>query len=285
MTLASSLRAVAVLAACLQADVILADSIEEMRLELQFVPQETTGSSNPVLSEGLVGRPIRFILEDARPPAEKTRVGEGTDDDDQVFPWQTSTPVLPFATEVFHRTAGGWGIQIEEAADLILSAKLTRFFVTEKDQAVGSSYTAEVRLTFFLKDPNGTTLADGAASGDARRYGRKRSGENCNEVLSDAMKEAYANLLDQRTLQESWSGRRTQPPTLSGAGISPGDLLAEVLALKSEGFSDDLLVGYVRQKILSTPMTSADLITWKTAGISETVLSAVLARVQASPSQ
>lgn len=162
-----------------------ADSVKERTLALQFVPQETTGSSLPTLGEGIASRPITLTFEDKRPPSEGELVGEGTDDDDHLFPWRSTTPIPEFAREVFVRTAQGWGVQIQEGADRTLVVRLTRFFVSEKDQAVGSNYTADVRVAFELKGHDGALLSSGVASGDARRYGRKRSADNCNEVLDD----------------------------------------------------------------------------------------------------
>jgi len=190
-----------------------ADNVKEKTLTLQFVPQESTGTSAPTLAGGMVERAVSVTFEDARPPSEVSQVGEGTDDHDNLFPWHSTNSVLGFATEVFHRTAVGWGIQESEGADLTLALRITRFFVMEKDQAVGSTYAADVRVGFALKDRAGVVLADGVSAGSARRYGRKRSGENCNEVLSDAIKEAYAHLFDQPNLQTAWSGKRPGPPS------------------------------------------------------------------------
>ncbi len=198
-----------------------ADNVKEKTLTLQFVPQESTGTSAPKLSGGMVERAVSVTFEDARPPSEVAQVGEGTDDHDHLFPWHSSNSVMEFATDVFHRTADGWGIQESDGADLTLALRITRFFVTEKDQAVGSTYAADARVGFALKDRTGVVLADGVSAGSARRYGRKRSGENCNEVLSDAIKEAYAKLFDQTNLQAAWSGQHPTSTTQSNGAAQP----------------------------------------------------------------
>jgi hypothetical protein len=258
-----------------------ADSIQERTLALQFVPQEATGASSPTLADGMAVRPVALSFEDRRPPSELAVVGEGTDDDDHLFPWRSSTPIPEFAEEVFTRTAQGWGIRIEPGAPLTLVVGLTRFFVSEKDQAVGSSYTADVRLTFELKSRAGNLLGAGASSGSASRYGRKRSAENCNEVLSDAMKEAYAHLFDHSGLQAAWSGKEVhaapQPRT-----VSPGALLDEVSGLKEQGFSTEMLILYIKQKTLSAPLSARDLVRWKNAGLPESVIAAALERAPSS---
>ena len=254
-----------------------ADSVKERTLALQFVPQDTTGSRSPTLGEGITSRPAGLTFEDKRPPSEVALVGEGTDDDDHLFPWRSTTPIPDFAKEVFVRTVQGWGVRIEEGTDLTLVVRLTRFFVSEKDQAVGSSYTADVRVAFELKGRDGTLLSSGVASGDARRYGRKRSADNCNEVLSDAMKEAYANVFDQPGLQAAWSGKEVRSSTKPQA-ISPSALLVELTGLKNQGFSSELLSRYINQQVLSAPLSAQDLVEWKKAGLPESVIQAALDR-------
>jgi hypothetical protein len=57
----------------------------------------------------------------------------------------------------------------------------------------------------------GDRLAELNSSAEANRYGRSRSAENCNEVLSDSLKEAFATALSDRKLQAAWtSGKATQ---------------------------------------------------------------------------
>lgn len=254
-----------------------ADSVKERTLALQFVPQETTGSSLPTLGEDIASRPIDLTFEDKRPPSETALVGEGTDDDDHLFPWRSTTPIPEFAKEVFVRTAQGWGVQIQQGADLMLAVRLTRFFVSEKDQAVGSNYTADVRVAFELKGHDGALLSSGVASGDARRYGRKRSADNCNEVLSDATKEAYANLFDQPGLQAAWSGKEVRSSTKPQAK-SARALLLEVTGLKNQGFSSELLIRFINQQVLVAPLSAQDLVEWKEAGLPESVIQAALER-------
>jgi hypothetical protein len=258
-----------------------ADSVKERSLTLQFAPQESAGSSSPTLGEGMNARPVGLVFEDKRPPSEAGVVGEGTDDDDHLFPWRSTTSIHEFTKEVFVRTVQGWGIRIEEGTDLILVVRLTRFFVSEKDQAVGSSYTADVRVAFELRTHDGELLSSGVASGDATRYGRKRSADNCNEVLSDAMKESYASLFDQPGLQAAWSGKEVRSGTRSQA-ILPSALLIELTELKGQRFSSDSLIGYVNQQILSAPLSAQDMVEWKKAGIPESVIQAALDRSRAS---
>ncbi len=248
----------------------------ERVLTLRFVPQEATGSSSPTLNGGMASQPVAMEFEDARPPTKPTVVGEGTEDDDRPFPWVATNSVKQFAKDVFVETATGWGVRIEPEANPVLALRLWRFFVTETDQPVGSSYAAEVRVGFELKERGGNVLASGLVSGDARRYGRKRSADNCNEVLSDAIKEAYANLLEQSALQAAWP-KQASFSEMTHA-LSPSALLYEVRNLKNQGFGDDTLLRYVNQQVLKAPLSAEDLFAWKEAGISESLIQAALER-------
>ena len=68
-----------------------------------------------------------------------------------------------------------------------------------------------VRLAVDFENPSrqwweagGRELWEGSAAGDATRYGKKFSNDNVNEVLSDALIEAFAALLDHGGLQSAW---------------------------------------------------------------------------------
>jgi hypothetical protein len=83
------------------------------------------------------------------------------------------------------------------------------------------------------------------------------------------------------------SGRADQAkPASSGgsaasphaAGVSPADLLTELVDLKKQGFATDLLVQYVSQKTLSSAMTAKDLSQWKQSGMPPEVIKAALGR-------
>ncbi len=254
-----------------------AGAAKEHTLTLQFTPQETTGSSAPGAFDDMASRPVSLQFEDDRPASEKPVVGEGTDDSDRPFPWRATNSPSDFANEVFVRTAQGWGVRFDQSAPLVLAVRLTRFFVSEKDQAVGSTFAAEVRVAFELRDRSDAVLASGTAGGDARRYGRARSADNCNEVLSDAMKHAYATLFDHPGLKAAWSGRGSAPESKS-QGISPAMLLSDVVALKNQGLTSDLIIRYINQQALATPLNAQDLGEWKKAQLPETVIQAALER-------
>ncbi len=250
---------------------------------LKYSPQESVGSSSVLLAPGLGDRPVKLSLADGRPGSDPAVIGENANDD-QATPIRASNDPIAWANDVLKKNATDWGIKTADSAPLILAGKLTRLRVLESRKAVGSTYTAEVQVSFALKDAKGGTLWEGVAAGDATRYGRKHSEENVGEVLSDATKQAYANIFNTAGLQEAWGGKGRPAATATaaavpaGPAVSPADLLTDLVKLKKQGFATDLLVDYVNQKTLSKALSADDMGKWKGAGMPDEVLKAALAK-------
>jgi hypothetical protein len=262
-----------------------ADDKGIFKITLRFMPQESVGSSTPTLALGISDRPIQLSIEDGRTVPDPIVIGESTDDDDRPWPVHATNDVAAWANEVLLKAAADWGIRIAADAPLALTGKLTRFHIMESNKPVGSVYNADVRVAFQLKNSQGQLLWEGTAPGDATRYGKKRSADNANEVLSDAIKEAYATLIADAALQNAWLGKSgpvagasPAPPPPSGPAMSPSDLLTELVKLKKQGFTTDLLVDYVNQKALSSALTADDMVKWKQAGMPQEVIKAALAK-------
>src|SRR5262249_18965300 len=157
----------------------------------------------------------------------------------------------------------------------------THLRLVASTKAVGSTYNVEIQVAFTLSDAKGRTLWEGAAKGDATRYGHARSAENANEVLSDAIKEAYANAFNDPGLQSAWLGK-SKPVAASAPAaappVSPADLLADLVKLKKQGFTTDLLVDYVNGKTLTKALSADDLVQWKSSGMPEEVIKAALGK-------
>jgi len=135
---------------------------------------------------------------------------------------------MPYLADTLTAVAEDWGLKVDRGADRVLTLKVVRFSVDESNKAVGSVYASEVKLTYTLADRGGRRLMDGAASGSAHRYGRARSADNINEVLSDALKEAFAEVLSNSRLQETWvSGKASGGG--SGSSSSKPDSVEERL--------------------------------------------------------
>lgn len=171
---------------------------------LTFVPQGDAETSAVALPPSLVAQPIDLRLSDGRELADPRVLGAGTDDDDRPFPIHASMDVPPFVDQSIGSLIAARRITRASAASLRLQLRLVRFHVDERNKAVGSTYSAEVQFTYVLTGASGATLAEGAAAGTANRYGRARSGANCAEVLSDALRDAVGTLLADARLQTAW---------------------------------------------------------------------------------
>lgn len=253
-------------------------------ISLRYMPQESVGTSSAVLLPGITERPVNLSIADGRAGNDPAVIGDTSDDDDRVWPIRASNDVAAWADEVLKKNAADWGIKTAADAPLTLAGKLTRFRIVESNKALGSTYTAETQVAFALTDSQGRTLWEGAASGDATRYGKSRSQENASEVLSDAFKETLSNLLNDAGLQDAWLGK-TKPATTAAAApsappVTPADLLADLVKLKKQGFTTDLLIDYVNQKNLSSALSADDLVNWKKEGMPQEVIKAALERAK-----
>ncbi|HUR83092.1 MAG TPA: SHOCT domain-containing protein [Thermoanaerobaculia bacterium] len=184
----------------------------ELTVDLKFVPQEGVQSSSPDLAPSVLDRSVRIVVEDGRGGDDALAIGKGTDDDDRAFPIRATTAVLPYLAATSHEVAEEWGIRTSDRSERVLTLHFTRFFVDESNKALGSVYAAEVKLTFTLAEGR-KLLAEGAASGSAHRYGRAKSADNANEVLSDALKETLANTFGDSRLQRAWASGKAAPGT------------------------------------------------------------------------
>jgi hypothetical protein len=172
---------------------------------LKFKPQEGVSKNAPLLPDGFKDKSVAIKVVDGRKVKTPGTIGEGTGDEDRVFPILTEDDVVRYATDVLIQVAEQWGMNTRgNPADRILTVKLANFYVTESNKAVGSMYSGDVTVNYSLADSRGKTLASGTVSGDSKRYGRARSRDNYSEVLSDAMKAAYSSMFDDQPLQDAW---------------------------------------------------------------------------------
>lgn len=168
---------------------------QDHTVSLRFDPQEGVESESPNLTSSMLEKRYVLRVEDGRGNADPRRIGRGTNDDDETFAVLAGDDVVGYVRNTLLGLAGDWGLKTADSADRVLVVKLTRFFVDESNKAVGSTYAAEVRFAWTLLDGTGAKLGEGTGSGAAHRYGRARSADNCNEVLSDALKEAFSTAL------------------------------------------------------------------------------------------
>lgn len=175
-------------------------------IELRFSPQQTVAKAEVTIRGAMLDRPARLVLVDDRGDEDSAAIGTRTNDADEVFALEAvgEGAVMSFVDEVTRDSIASWGVDVDEDAPLTLSVRLLKFDVLEKNQVVGATYNAEVRFAYSLLSASGESRLSSTAMGDATRYGRKFSNANINEVLSDALLEVIANMLNDTALQEAW---------------------------------------------------------------------------------
>jgi hypothetical protein len=274
----------------------------DLNIELEYLPQETVSAPSVQVSTELTRHPVRVRLKDAR-GSDPARLGTRTDDDDQLFELRTDNDVVGYVQSIIEENFERWNITVDEQANLMLRGDLAGLEITERNMAVGASYTADVRVEFVLTDDD-RIVWKGTGWADASRYGRKFSNENCNEVLSDAMTEAFATLFDDIEFRSAWSGDeptramattmvaattvagKPEPgasvgisgdePAVAGNPMSAEELLTQLILLIDEDFETETLIEYVSQQTLESRLSSSDLLAWKEEDIPEKVIRAAL---------
>lgn len=186
-------------------------NLKDLTVHLQFIPQEGVHTSTAELTPEVLEQPITVTVADARKLPDLHVIGRGTGGDDKVFPIHADDEVRTFVQQTVDGIGKEWSIKQQDGAARVLTVQITTFAVDESNKALGSLYAADVQLAFTLTDARGRKLASGTGSGSTHRYGRAHSPENINEVLSDALKEAYANVLGDHALQVAWASGKAAP--------------------------------------------------------------------------
>jgi uncharacterized lipoprotein YajG len=182
---------------------------KELVVNLKFKPQEGTNSSTANIPPSMLDKSVAIRITEHRNESDPKVIGQGTGGDDKTFPIKSATDIKPFIDETLESVAKSFGLKVsEKGGDRVLNLTVTRFYIDEGNKALGSVYSSEVKLGYTLKTSGGKTLVEGATTGSAHRYGRAHSEENIDEVLSDALKEAFANVLNDSKLQEAWAGKK-----------------------------------------------------------------------------
>ena len=197
-------------------------------------------------------------------------------------------PVAPLVARAVSDVATKAGVRVDAGATLSLAGRLEELEVVES-----SRYHGSARISFELRDASGAIVWSGQAEGKAERFGRSLKPENYNETLSDTLLSAAAALFSNPEFLARLTGQPataagTEPGTatpVSGSRrLTPDAAKAELLELKSEGFDEQTLIQFVSRLTLAPLPSSADLVEWKKAGLSQAVIrAAVSGGSEASP--
>jgi hypothetical protein len=103
-----------------------------------------------------------------------------------------------------------------------------------------------------------------------------------NEVLSDALKDACAGLVEMPGWK-AWVAKEQEKPQstadeATGLPVDPDALLHDLVRLQEQRLEVSVLVGFVRQRKLSRALDVDDLTAWRAAGIPQEVIAAALER-------
>ena len=194
---------------------------KDLTVNLKFTPQEGVHSESPDLPPSMLERSFQLRIEDGRSAADALTIGKGTDGDDESFSISAGSDVAGYVKDTLTAVSEDWGLKTAAPSDRTLNVKVARFYIEESNKALGSMYASEVKLTWLLADAKGNRLAEGAGSGSAHRYGRARSTDNCSEVLSDALKEAYGDILASSNLQSAWTSGKATAGSAPAATAAP----------------------------------------------------------------
>lgn len=174
-------------------------------IPLSYTPTTSVAEASAVPTSAMRDVAAAIVVEDDR-AVDEAVIGTRTNDDDQRIELLATGDVSEFVQSALIRQAREWTFKTAEGdeADVVLAVRLTQFAVEETNQAVGATYEARVTLDLALRR-GGEEKWSEVVSGDATRYGKKFSAENANEVLSDALAEAFALALNHSGLRKAWT--------------------------------------------------------------------------------
>lgn len=174
-------------------------------IALSYTPTTSVAEASAVPTSDMREVAVLIEVEDDR-AVDEAVIGTRTNDDDQKIELRATNDVTEFVQSALIRQAREWTFKTADAdeAGAVLHVTLTQLAVEETNQAVGATYEARATLELELRK-GGEEKWSGVVSGDATRYGKKFSVENANEVLSDALAEAFANGLNDSGLRDAWT--------------------------------------------------------------------------------
>lgn len=173
-------------------------------ISLEFIPQQAVAGAVANVQGAMLDKPVALRFKDGRRSDDPKVIGKRSDDDDRWHVLTATSDVVEFVEQNLVESAQRWGVDFDSESSLVLEMELLEFDLLETNQAVGATYNSKVRLAYSFRQGSGQPRVQSTAVGDATRYGKKFSNDNCNEVLSDALLEAVAELFSDPALQRAW---------------------------------------------------------------------------------
>lgn len=158
---------------------------------------------NPI--PGAQERSVALRIEDGRGANTGSVIGQAVDDGVAVYPIFATNDVTQFVEEVTRSVLSSWGLHIGEPTHGTLTIRYTKFSVAHNNRAVGATYVGDSTIEYTLTNRLGRVLSKGSFSGNVDHYGRGRSVEGCNEVLSESLADALSRMLNDPGFRKVWS--------------------------------------------------------------------------------
>lgn len=181
------------------------DKREPLQVALKVPPPPTSKQQAANLPSGAPARSIGLRVEDRRGGTAGAVIGQGTSDNEVLFPILATSDIDQYVDGVTRQIVGSWGIDTAGARDGTLLLRYTQLNATHSGRAVGATYIGEVKLNYVLANRSGKTVAEGSVSGYVDHYGKGRSVENVNEALADALRDAMTKLLNENGFRKIWA--------------------------------------------------------------------------------
>jgi hypothetical protein len=168
---------------------------------LEHVPLQWRPTSELQLgAREMSGATIQFEpFQDVRD--NKEAIGENSEEDTP-RPVTTTDDVGAFVSNHMRELFDRAGLKtVDNDGAVTIKGEVKQFFVRETN-----TYRSEVALHITVVDRSGKTLWNGAAAGNANRFGRSYKLENYDEVLSDAVVNTVSSMLQSAEFQNALSG-------------------------------------------------------------------------------
>ncbi len=158
---------------------------------------------NPI--PGAHERSIALVVQDGRGAQRGSMIGQAINDGVAVYPIFATNDVRAYVEEITRGILGQWGLRVGEPAYGTLVVRFTRFDVAHNNRAVGATYVGNSTIEYTLSNRRGKVLTRGTLSDSVDHYGRGRSAEGVNEVLSESLANALAHMLNDAGFRQVWS--------------------------------------------------------------------------------
>ena len=258
---------------------------DQLVVDLKFIPAPKITAKGIQGETAMLSIPINLVVVSNTPAGGRDKIGENQENKNSIVPIYAKGPVSIHTSIAVRSLLEGWGARVDPGARLQLEAEIIHFYVVETHR-----YHGDVKIHFALKTSAGDALWEGLKVGATARFGRSLSQGNYNETLSDSLATCVVALVSDADFRAAWSGKPRAPEPVPAAaasaaaptaerpagGLTPAEMKEKLVALQKEGFTEDLLVAFVRQTRLSAPLTADDMLDWKRAGLPQPVVKAAL---------